>query len=183
MNLYQMFDASIPPSSAYPGCQAVAGYIGGNTPHIWTLDEWLRFGHLVQFPIWVGYLDANPQTDALEACAAMHALGFNAGAPNRRAVILDKETQVDPAWVDTFASGVWAQGYQTFMYGSLATILQDPPKEGYLVADWTGVPAVAPYAHVIGTQYRANVPWQNTKVDLSVITDEMMLHGGTGGRA
>jgi len=31
ISLYQMFDAAYPPSSPYPGSQAVAGYIGGNT--------------------------------------------------------------------------------------------------------------------------------------------------------
>ena len=182
MGLYRMFDAAYPPASAPPGCQAVAGYIGGNTPHPWGVDEWLRFAGLVQFPIWVGYLDADPVADGQAAVAAMHELGWAAGRPNRRAVILDEETQVDAAWVDAFAAVVWNAGYQTFMYGSLATILRDPPKEGYLVADWTGVPALPPYANVVGCQYLANVPWEGTAIDLSVITDTMLAHGGVGAR-
>jgi hypothetical protein len=90
---------------------------------------------------------------------------------------------VDTAWVDAFAAQIWQAGYQTFMYGSLATIMQNPPKEGYLVADWTGVPAIPPYANVIGCQYKPNVPWDGTSVDLSVITDTMLVHGGEGPRA
>src|SRR5690349_9762830 len=130
MSLYRMFDAAYPPASPYPGCQAVAGYVGGNTPHIWTLGEWLRFGHLVQFPIWTGYQEADPYGHAIQCCNAMHALGWNPGSPERRAVILDEETQVDRAWLDAFAGEVWNSGYQTFIYGSLATVLGNPPKEG-----------------------------------------------------
>jgi hypothetical protein len=42
----KMFDASTPPASAPPGYRAVAGYIGGDTPHVWTGAEWRRFGKL-----------------------------------------------------------------------------------------------------------------------------------------
>ena len=182
MSLFRMFDAAYPPQQAYPGCQAVAGYIGGNTPHVWTPDEWRRFGNLRQFPIWVGYAENDPAGHGQQCVAAMQALGWRQNAPDRRAVILDEESQVDVAWVDTFASEIWGAGYQTFMYGSLATIMQDPPKEGYLVADWTGVPAVPPYQNVVGCQYQENVPWDGTQVDLSVITDTMLVHGGEGAR-
>ena len=182
MGLYRMFDAAYPPLQAYPGCQAVAGYIGGNTPHVWTSAEWQRFANLRQFPIWVGYLDRDPTADGNAAVMAMQRLGFRQNAPDRRAVILDKETQVDPAWVDTFGSIIWAAGYQTFMYGSLATIMHDPPKEGYLVADWTNIPAIPPYPNIVGCQYEADVAWDSTQVDLSVITDTMMVHGGEGAR-
>ena len=182
VSLYQMFDAAYPPSSPYPGCQAVAGYIGGNTPHVWTAAEWQRFGHLRQFPIWTGYAEANPTHHGKQAVAAMQALGWAAGRPNRRAVIVDEETEVNAAWIDAFAAVVWAAGYQTFIYGSLATVLDNPPKEGYLVADWNDVPAVPPYAHVIGHQYKPNVAWDGTQVDLSVISEEMLVHGGQGPR-
>lgn len=177
-----MFDAAFPPQQPYPGCQAVAGYIGGNTPHVWTVPEWQRFGHLVQFPVWVGYQEADPAGHGQVCAETMHARGWNPGSPNRRAVILDEETQVDKAWLDAFAAEVWAAGYQTFIYGSLATVLGNPPKEGYLVADWTGVPAIPPYADVLGCQYQASVPWEGTQVDLSVITDTMLAHGGIGPR-
>ncbi len=33
---------------------------------------------------------------------------------------------------------------------------------------------------MIGTQYQPNVPWEGTSVDLSVITDTMLVHGGQG---
>ena len=90
--------------------------------------------------------------------------------------------QVNAVWLDEFAGVIWAAGYQTFIYGSLATVLGNPPKEGYLVADWNRVPAIPPYANVIGCQYQANIPWEGTEVDLSVITDTMLAHGGIGPR-
>src|SRR5258706_15218366 len=48
----KMFDASVPPASAPAGYRAVAGYIGGDTPHVWTKAEWRRFDQLPQLPIW-----------------------------------------------------------------------------------------------------------------------------------
>jgi hypothetical protein len=182
MSLYRMFDAAYPPQQPYPGCQAVAGYIGGNTPHVWALDEWLRFSHLVQFPIWTGYAENDAAGHGQQCAATMHRMGWRPGDSNRRAVILDEETQVDAAWVDAFSTQIWDAGYQTFVYGSLATVLQVPPKEGYLVADWTGVPAIPPYHNVVGCQYQANIAWDGTQVDLSVITEAMLAHGGGGPR-
>jgi hypothetical protein len=52
----KMFDARVPPASAPAGYRAVAGYIGGDTPHVWTDDEWKRFGSLPKLPIWVADL-------------------------------------------------------------------------------------------------------------------------------
>ncbi len=49
----KMFDASVPPASAPAGYRAVAGYIGGDTPHVWTKAEWRRFDQLPKLPIWV----------------------------------------------------------------------------------------------------------------------------------
>lgn len=34
--LFKMFDAAYPPATAPAGCSIAAGYIGGNTPHVWT---------------------------------------------------------------------------------------------------------------------------------------------------
>ena len=184
MGLYRMFDAAYPPVQPFPGCQAVAGYIGGNTPHVWTLAEWQRFAGLVQFPIWTGYQRTNGAADGQAAAQLMHQLGWNPGSPYRRAVILDMEDEPNGAYGDGFGSAVWAAGYQTFVYEDLARLLAggNPPKEGYLVADWTNVPSIPPYDNVVGCQYAGNVPWEGGAVDLSVITDQMLAHGGTGGR-
>lgn len=177
-----MFDASVPPSSAYPGSAAVAGYLGGNTPHVWTPEEWQRFAGLRQFGIWVGYLEADPLGHATDAAAAMSRLGWAPNRPARRAVLLDFETEIDAAWINAFAGEIWHAGYETLVYGSESTIIDNPGKEGRWIALYDNTPDIPDVPEAIGHQYRANVPWGNTQVDLSVITDEMLVHGGLGPR-
>src|SRR5260221_11947368 len=91
----KMFDASVPPASAPAGYRAVAGYIGGDTPHVWTKAEWRRFHQLPQLPIWVR--SNPPQVDA-----QAHALGplprlHPPRGPPRVPLALDLETPLD-AW-------------------------------------------------------------------------------------
>ena len=44
-----MWDASTPPASVPGGpWDAAAGYIGGDTPHIWTVAEWRHLGGLAK---------------------------------------------------------------------------------------------------------------------------------------
>ena len=182
MGLYSAFDAAYPPGTPYPGAQAVMGYIGGNTPHIWTAAEWQRFSHLVQFPIWVGYQEADPATHGSQAVAAMTALGWAEHRPNRRAVIIDEETEVDDAWLNAFASVIWAAGYETYVYGSQSTVIDMPPKEGRVIALYNGTQDIPAGEAAVAHQYRANVPWDGTQVDLSMVTSDMMAHGGIGPR-
>jgi hypothetical protein len=182
MTLTLGFDASSPPAAAYPNAGAVLGYIGGNTPHVWTVAEWLRFQHLRQFPIWVGYQESDPAEHAREAVDAMERLGWTPHANTRRAVIVDEETQVDGPWINTFAQGILDGGYVTIVYESLAVLLDNPHRTGVWVADWNNVPQLPEGFPVIGCQYRANVAWENTQVDLSVLSDAMIIHGGYGPR-
>lgn len=182
MTLFRMFDAAWPPSSAYPGCQAVAGYIGGNTPHVWTPAEWGRFAGLVQFPIWVGAGRSDGAYDGQAAAGEMHALGWNPGSPNRRGCVLDMEGQVNPGYVDEFALGLWQAGYQTFIYEDEQALQGNPVKEGIWLALWDGTADLPPFANVLAHQYAPNVPWTGGAVDLSVVTGQMLAHGGTGAR-
>lgn len=185
MTLHRMFDASTPPGTAYPGSEAVAGYIGplGNTPHIWTLEEWLRFRELRQFPIWVGSGRTDGRGDGEQAAAAMMSLGWTAGpGPGVRCVLLDMETEINPAYVDGFAASVEATGYATILYESLSAVSGNPVRSGIWLADWDDIPAIPPLANVIGIQYKPDVPWDGTQVDLSAITDEMLEHAGYGPR-
>jgi hypothetical protein len=177
------FDAAFPPGKPYPGSKVVCGYIGGNTPHIWTLDEWHRFADLTQFPIWVGYNDRDPEADARTAVSRMEELGWTKGLVNNtRAVILDFETEINPEWVDDFAVIVRANGYQTMPYGSESTILQDPVRAGRWIALYDERADIPADPGAVAHQYKANVPWNGTAVDLSVWSAEGVLHGGTGPR-
>lgn len=182
MTLYQMFDASSPPPTPYPGSHAVAGYLGGNTPHIWEVPEWDRFAGLVQFGIWVGAAEGDPVGHGNAAVQAAHNLGWRPNAPLRRAIICDIETEQNRPWVDAFGKAVWDGGFQTYVYGSASTILGDPAKEGRWIALYNDEPNIPAIPAAVGHQYKANVPWDGTFVDLSVITAEMLAHGGTGPR-
>jgi len=182
MSLYRMFDAAYPPTIAYPGCQAAAGYIGGNTPHVWTAEEWQRFGHLYQFPIYVGAGRALGTDDGKAAADAMHSMGWRPGDPNRRACVLDMEDDIASNYVNEFAAVLWESGYETLIYESLGALQCNPCKEGVWLADWNGEPDIPAYASVVAHQFAGNVAWDGTQVDLSVVTGGMLAHGGQGPR-
>lgn len=180
--LSRMFDASIPPASPPAGFAAVAGYIGGNTPHVWKPGEWAAFGRLRQFPIWVGAGRTDGHGDGHAAVTAALALGWAPGRPERRAIICDVEAEENPGYLDDFAGVVWDGGFQTFVYESLAAVPGNPGKEGIWLADWDGIADLPPLAAVLAHQYRPDVPYLNTQIDLSVVTDTFLAHGGQGPR-
>lgn len=179
MSLYKMIDASDPPPDA-AGASAVAGYIGGNTPHVWTRAEWQRFAHTRQFPIWVGAGRINGTTDGRAAVDAALKLGWRAHRPQRRAIICDVEAFSMRVYLDDFAAEVWAAGFQTEVYESMAVVASNPGKEGIWVADWDGIMDLpnGTNAH----QYVPNVPYEGTEIDISVISGEFLNHGGEGAR-
>ena len=91
----KMFDASSPPASAPHGYRAVAGYIGGDTPHVWTDAEWRRFGSLRKLPIWVRSNPAQVDAEA-DSFAALERL-FELKIPRGTTVALDLETALAEA--------------------------------------------------------------------------------------
>jgi hypothetical protein len=181
-SLVLAFDAAYPPAVAYPNTKAVFGYLGGNAVNVWSLADWLRFQHLVQFPTWVGAGEDSPEAHGINAVAAMHGRGWRPGDRNRRMIMLDFETEVDPSWIDTFASQIWRGGYQTGVYGSASTIVDNPPKEGRWIALYNGEKNLPDISGAIGHQFAADVPWESTQVDLSVVTTGMLAYGGLGAR-
>lgn len=182
MTLYRMFDASTPPGSPYPGSAAVAGYVGGSTPHVWTLAEWQRFAELRQFPIWVGAGRTDGSADGAAAVEAVRNLGWAPNMPNRRFIVLDMETEVDPGYINDFAAPVNDGGFWTLIYESLVAVDGNPVRGGIWLADWDGIASIPAVAGVIGVQYKPDVPYDGTQVDLSVISLDMLVHGGEGSR-
>jgi hypothetical protein len=180
--LYHMFDAAFPPLEPYPGCQAVAGYIGGNTPHVWTPEEWLRFRHLRQLGIWVADLSSSAEVSGKAAAEAAKRLGWKAHAKARRTIVLDLEMAVNTDWVNTYADAVHKAGYWTWVYGSQSTVVENPARAGYWIASWNGVPSVERMPHVVAHQYSAEVTWAGGTVDLSVLAGEAWPHLGFGPR-
>jgi hypothetical protein len=180
-----MFDAAFPPPEPYPGCQAVAGYIGGRTPHVWTLAEWQRFGRLRQLGIWVADLrpgapSARPQGQM--AVRAAIALGWRPFARHRRAIVIDMELSEDAQFTADFAGEVRKGGFACWPYGSKSAIYSDPAMDGYWVADWDLVAGLEKMPHAVAHQYRAEVPFAGTKVDLSVLSGEGYARLGRGPR-
>jgi hypothetical protein len=157
-----MGDASTPNPALAP-FDAVAGYIGGDTPHVWTFAEWREFAAKPKLPIWVR---SNPgpggqgTAEALAALGQLHRIGARPGC----AVALDLETAVDPGYVNGFHSVLSFFGYLTWVYGSRSTVFGNPVCDGYWVADFTGQPHFP-----AGTAVRACQWKEGPAVDSSVV--------------
>lgn len=165
-----MYDAAYPPASP-PNVDAVAGYIGGDTPHVWTAAEWARQPARYRLPI---YVRSNP-TIALAGPDATDTIAWLRAhkAPKGTAVALDLETAVHAAYVKAFDKAVHAAGWVVLAYGSLSTIFRNPGTSGgYWVAHYTG------HAHMengaVATQWASDQqlgkPW-----DLSDVADSVPL--------
>jgi len=182
-----MYDASKPPSIVYPGSIAVGGYLGGNTPHAWTVQEWNNAsgnGRLRMLPIWVGYLESDPIGHAKQAAATAINLGWKAFAHNRRYIGLDKETQTDVVWQSAFAAQLSLEGFSCIDYRSLSAIVSDPTPSNAdnWVADWDVPPNFNEAPRIEAIQFAANISFASTEVDLSVISKRMFEHLGRGPR-
>jgi hypothetical protein len=149
-----MWDASTPPASPPAGFDAAAGYIGGDTPHVWTLPEWRRLGSLAKLPIWVQSHPTAAAGGEQEAFAALEQL-YRIGCPPGSTVALDLETAVDAPYVNAFSGPLRWAGFHIWVYGSRSTVFRNPPLDGYWVADFTGQPHFAAGKAVRATQWTA----------------------------
>ena len=185
MALFRMFDASVPPDKPYPACQAAGGYIGGNTPHVWTLDEWLRFRHLRQLPIWTADFTPGAPSPAEQghlAARAAVALGWRAHAPHRRVIVIDMETSEDGAMITGFTGACHEDGFVVWPYGSKSSIYADPSADGLWVAAWDDIAGLENMADIMAHQYAADIPFGGTQIDLSVMSGEAYARLGRGPR-
>jgi hypothetical protein len=164
----RMFDAAFPPASP-PDWEVVAGYIGGNTPHVWTEAEWARQRARWQLPIFTRSHDGDPAADARQAVSWLTAHHVPKGV----VVALDYEKRVDASYLRAFDSAVGRAGWRVMLYGSLSTVLDNPrPSGGYWVAHWTGVAHLEPGS--AATQWASDAmlsqPW-----DASLVADSTPL--------
>jgi hypothetical protein len=178
MTLAHCFDAEFPPVTAPPHCVAVLGYIGGpRAARVWDLEEWDRFAHLRQFPAYVPDMEADPAGQATVAVALMRARGWR----RTRALVADLETGADAVWWGRFAGRVFDLEQLPVAYGSASTVFGNKAGD-YWVAAWDDVPHFDQARFVEATQYAAGVPWDGTRIDLSVVSDELLRRGGEGRR-
>ena len=161
----KMFDAAYPPGEAseVADYQVCAGYIGGDTPHVWTRAEWERFSHMHKLPIFTRSDpgSANAAGDAFAALRQLHAIGASAGIP----FALDFETQVNAGYVDAFYDVVRSAGFRLWVYGSASTVFGNPACNGYWVADYAGRgPFMYEHDDVRATQYEEGIGWDSSLV-------------------
>jgi len=165
MSTRTMYDQAYPTAPA--AFDVAAGYIGGDTPHVWTPAEWAAARARYRLPIWtrsdVGAVDA--LADARACIAALRA----AGAPAGCTVALDLETAVSGAYTGAFHATLNAAGYRVMAYGSRSTVGRNVA-DWYWIADWTGRPHMVTGARVGATQ------WTNgTTYDQSLISTDVPL--------
>jgi hypothetical protein len=158
----RFYDTADPAGKRLPAdAGGVAGYIGGDTPHVWTKSEWRRFGKMPKLPIYVRSNEGNPVSDAGVALMRLYQIGATRGC----AVALDLELRVDPPYVLEFGRILQFFGYRVLVYGSLSTVFRNPPLNGYWVAHYTGnaAPEKPLTGKVRGVQYAdaqmTGVPW------------------------
>lgn len=161
-----MYDAAYPPGHP-PAWPVVAGYLGGNTPHVWKLAEWQHQPARFRLPIWVR---SNPEAvddahDAAAAVAAAKALGV----PHGSTIALDFETAVNAPYVKTFDETLKAHGYRVMLYGSASSVRHNPePSGGYWVANWTGHPFMDTGAGAAATQWTNGTAYDSSLILTSV---------------
>ena len=183
MSYPKVFDAAVPPETAPAGFAGAMGYIGGNTPHVWTPAEWRRFEHLSQFPVWVPNLTADAGAQGVAAANAMKKLGWAAflPEPDRRVLIIDLEAAQVPAFYRNMAISVEAEGFVPVAYGSLSTVLENAASH-VIAAHWDVIPVIPPGQTLHGLQYEANIPFGSTMLDYSVFDAWLFARGGRGAR-
>ena len=152
---WKMHDSSIPPSKPLPGFHAVAGYIGGDTPHTWTKAEWDRFKGFPKLPIYVndgsGFAKSDGERDAWQALARLFDLGVKPGST----VAYDLELRVAPKRVAGFKGMLEFFGYHVWVYGSLSTVFKNGGND-FWVAHYE-TPTAWPSRNTRALQYQANV--------------------------
>jgi hypothetical protein len=132
-----MYDASHPPVNP-PKWHVVAGYIGGNTPYVWSESDWDHQPAPRRLPIWTGAGAENTETAGQSACSEiLHALRA-LSVPTGVSVALDMETDVSPVYAETIGYGLEINSYHLVIYGSADSIDQYPTIFPSLwVADWS----------------------------------------------
>src|SRR6266542_419952 len=168
MALRRCWDAAFPPTSP-PAWEVVAGYCGGNTPHIWTDAEWARQPARWRLPIFVRSHDGDPLADAHASIVWL----VSHEVPRGVTLALDYETRVDAAYLAAFDRAVTDAGWRVMVYGSRDFVLRNPkPSGGYWVADYTGSPHLYPGS--AATQWSGSGPFGGA-YDPNLVADSTPL--------
>jgi peptidoglycan hydrolase-like protein with peptidoglycan-binding domain len=121
----------------------VGGYIGGDTPHVWSLADWNSQHVRFRLPIFVrsNPAGASAAGDVGAALTQLRALG----APSGILVAWDMETAADAAYIKAVYNLITADGYKLIVYGSQSSVFgNDNPDGLYWGAEWTSVSGLKP---------------------------------------
>jgi hypothetical protein len=154
-------DSAYPLDHVVPGAQGVAGYIGGDTPHVWSRADWESQPYQYRLPIFVR---SNPVVsdipgDITDALSQLRTIN----APHGTIIALDSETAIDPSYTIPFVVAINAGGYRVMDYGSQQDVFQSKNPDGYYWgADWTGQPHLV--AGDVGTQYVSFISYDESEI-------------------
>ena len=135
------YDAAWPPAHP-PVADGVCIYIGGDTPHVWSLADIASQKARYRLPIFVRSNPPGPgaAADAASAVAALHSIGAPRGTLGR----LGHGDCSDAAYIRAVYGDLNAAGYKLIVYGTQSTVMgNDNPDGLYWGADWTDVPHFA----------------------------------------
>lgn len=163
-----MYDAVYPQHLTPSDYQVVAGYCGGDTPHVWSRAEWDSTSQRYRLPIWVR---SNPAGhDGYAEAREFNAVLDSIGCPHGVTVGLDYETAVDNTYLLDFQETMWTlRRCVTALYGSLSTVIQNhKPNGGYWIADWDNIQNFPDGC--VAHQYK-----NHPNYDSSVVSDSVVL--------
>lgn len=131
---------------------AVAGYlVSPNAFHSWSESDWDKVPG-PKLPVFVA--NNGPKNGRNDGRAIVQQLR-DLKVPSGKLVVVDLEESVDKTYVERLYSVVHDQaGYRVWVYGSASTVFQNPPCNGYWVADYVGAtPFMYNHRQVRSTQW------------------------------
>lgn len=176
VTLRWMYDASVPPANP-PRLYCVAGYIGGNTPHVWTLEEWRNMPSPYGMPIFTASDREDSNAAAIIDAATISAQLVALGVAPDKTVVVDIETRVYDNYLDELNERL--TNWRLMAYGSVSTLVGNiKPRGGWWGAHWTdnietGIDAVES-GEFLAMQWADDV-MLGKPYDLSVISSTVPL--------
>ena len=176
MTLRWMYDASNPHFKR-PPLYAVGGYVGGDTPYVWTVPDWNDSGASKRNPIFTASNRADTTHAAVVDGMAFRGRLLALGVPYGVTVSVDIETAIYDNYLDELNEEMSA--WKLMTYGSVSTLVQNMKTSGgWWGAHWTDNVETAVAAiqsgEFVALQW-ASATMLNKPYDLSVISDAVPL--------
>jgi hypothetical protein len=174
MGFRWMYDASEPPDDP-PSWYAAAGYIGGDTPHVWTLADWKAQPAKYLLPIWTASNRADTAAAAGDDAWGIITALASYGVTGPITVAVDIETEIYNQYLR--ALNDFVAPHKLLTYGSLSSLVQNPKTSaGRWAGDWTDEISTD---DLIGTDDIVAVQIANSRMtghpwDMSIIDSDVL---------